>query len=225
MLAVLALVARFDGANGLLFHMEQCGNGAWQYRVRWPESSIPSLQQWQRIRETNGSHAIFQMLDPHAAVEAQWRWVPEKEEDGAEPVWELAVPHEFAPTFASFRVRVKRPRSFVKDPVIRALAMVKGWPASFDLTLPRCEVSEPAEFEVRGDCLHLGPGACLCEPGEFSCGDEAFDIVNLGPSHQPLVAIEGPALPGQLTYVGSFFVKTGRLTPEEIQLLLASDHA
>jgi len=215
---VLALVTILDGANALMFHMEHCLR-SWEYRARWPDSGVEGLRDWQRTRTVAGDSAALVLADLTAGLEVEWRWF-EKDEDGP---WEAAVPHVFGEAEASFVVELLAERDFGPDPAIRAMAMVRGYPACFDIQVPKRRYPAGAVIAARGAAVNRGPGVVLREPGEFACGNAAFRISNVAASQGALLAApQGPSLPGENPFRGGFFVKAGRLAPDEIELLLQS---
>lgn len=211
---MLALISVLDGASALLFHVEHASkSNPWQYRVRWPESVNAGLRDWQRVRTVEGEGVFVPLLDQGAAVDAEWR----EDKDGE---WQAAVHHEFGDAAATFGVEMLQDRDFTADPVLRVMALVRGQPACFDLTMPKEMVRAGRWLEVTGVALNRGPGCVLREAGEFAAANDAFRVVNTGPGQGALLRVAGPALPAANPYRGSFFVRAGRLPAEEIAKLL-----
>lgn len=213
---MLALVTILDGASALLFHVEQSGgDDPWQYRVRWPESSEVSLRDWQRVRTVQGEGVFVPLADQAAAIEAEWRTDAEGEGE-----WQAAVLHEFGEAKAGFVVEMLQDRDFTADPVLRVMALVRGQPACFDLTMPKEMVRSGRVLDMEGVAVNRGPGCLLREAGEFAAANDAFRVLNSGPGQGALLKAAGAALPGAVPYRGSFFVRAGRLPAAEIEKLL-----
>lgn len=211
---MLALITILDGASALLFHVERASTGErWEYRVRWPESRESSLRDWQRVREAQGEGVFVPLADQSVPMEAEWR----ADESGE---WEAAVPHEFGEAKADFVVEMLQDRNFTADPVLRVMALVRGQPACFDLTMPSEMVRAGLKLEVQGVALSRGPGCVLREPGEFAAANDAFRVVNAGIGQGALLRCAGPAVPRAVPHRGSFFVRAGRLPADEIEKLL-----
>lgn len=210
---VLTLIAMLDGANACLFHMEQ-HTGEWRYRARWPESGYPALREWGEVRQVAGGCVFMPLTDPLVPVEVEW--CAEGEEE-----WRAAEPWEFMEVPVRFRVEMGEGRDFREDPLVRAMALVRGLPCAYELEMPRKKVAEGDFFEMEGKPLVLGPGMILREAGEFLCESAAYRITNLEPTSQaallPVVAAE----PGSVPSRGTFCVKKGSLTADEVAALEA----
>lgn len=210
---MLAVIAKLDGANGLLFHMEPW-SGRWQYRVRFPASESEALREWGREREVEGAGVFFALSDPNTEVAAQWR-----EPDGE---WRDAAAHEFADTEADFAVELRARRDFRRDPVLRVAGLVRGWVGVFDLELPRRVLAEhgPERFRARGRSHLPGPGSVLREPGDLTHRCEAWSVTNLGPNRQAALLPVAAAVPGSSGPRQAVMVKAGALSEPERQALL-----
>jgi hypothetical protein len=187
--------------------------GPWQYRVRWPESSEVSLRDWQRVRTVQGEGVFVPLADQAAAMEAEWR-------TGEAGDWHAAVPHEFGEARAGFVVEMLQDRDFTADAVLRVMALVRGQPACFDLTMPKEMVRAGRVLDVEGVAVNRGPGCLLREAGEFAAVNDAFRVLNSGPGQGALLKAAGAAVPGAVPYRGAFFVRAGRLPAAEIEKLL-----
>lgn len=236
--AVLALITLLDGSNAAMFHVEHCGNRKWMYQCRWPQSSAPEYRDWGPLRKTTGDKALEPMMDPNVIVEVRWRWEDENPEsrlqtpenpappsaDSASSLdsglWSLASPRQWGMTTCDFHVIVRAARDFRVDPLIHAVAMVRGVPVSFELVMPPRGVAGEGQeiLTVSGTSLDFGPSTVLREAGEFTVSTPAFTISNAGPSQVTLLPVD-PAPPRALPFRRGIAVKIGTLPPEEIELL------
>lgn len=213
---MLALIAKLDGSNGLLvFHVEHESDKPWRYRLRWPASSNDSLREWQREREVQGEGVFFPLVDPNVPVEAQWRTGPKAK-------WRTAEPHEFVETTADFVVEIRGQQDFSADPVLRVAAMVRGFPAVFDLAMPRRVVglTGPERIDVVGTSFYRGPGNLLRKPGDFAYRDEQWSVMSAGPNRQAALLSVAEAKPGANEYRQAVVIRTGALSAEEKEELL-----
>lgn len=214
---MLALVAKLDGANALLFHVEQSNKAPWHFRVRWPDSSLSILRTWQTERLVDGEAAYFALLDPSSRVEAEWK-------TDCHRAWRKAKPHEFREAATRFSVTVKAPRDFREDNQVLASAIVRGQPATFCLQMPRRWVARnrAETLTVLARNYHSGLGHILRKPGEFTTSNEVYAIANVEANDQAaLLAVRRAECGSNPIKGGVCFVLAGQMTEEELKLLLA----
>lgn len=209
---VLAVVAKLDGLNVLLFHVEQWDNQTkWFFRVWGEDDWMPEVALTGRSVTIPVPHAT----DP---LKVEWR-----EADGD---WQSAVPHEFGEARAEFVVRVDLPfDAAAADDGVHVCGVVGGAPSVWRLDLPRRVLAQdgPETLRVSGVSLCPGMGQILDCPGDFRVQGGFWKVVNVGPSQAALLRVDD-AVPGMLPFRGVYMVRSGgRLTDEEMDLLLEEE--
>jgi hypothetical protein len=205
---VLALITKLDGVNALLFHVEHWSNGKWQYRM------MGSDREWMSPVTVSGESVVVPLV--HATNEVTVEWRVDESCD-----WIAAAPHEFGNAECEFSVHVVGSYSASRpdDYDIVACGLVRGNPSAWKLSLPRRPLQNEV-LRVMGVSRCFGIGQVLRYESEFQSRGGVFQMMNLTPSQAALLPVQS-AIPSALPFTGTFFVRSGRLSDEEIQILKA----
>lgn len=203
--AVLALVAKLDGSNVLMFHVEQWDK-RWSFRLR----SVGD-HEWGDEIEAPFSSQEWPLPDVTRAVECQWR------SEGLD--WQDAVPMEFGEAVCEFVVWRDVPFEVGDDPV-RFCGIVDGRPSVWELDLPK-EIlfKDSAAVRCMGRSVQRGLGQVLGCEGVFSLKVGGWKVSNSAASQAALLPVE-VAIPGSMPPEDIYMVVSGRLSQEELKHLM-----
>lgn len=208
------MVTRLDGANALLFHMEQSPDASapWWYRVRYPGSQHESLRGWQRERSVNGEGVFVALVDPSVAPEVEWH--------AGDGVWRRACPMEFVPAREMFVVEVSIAKDMAQDPELRCASLVRGMPSVFDLILPARTIEAGERLVVAGVSVIHGPGQFFRRKGEFRVKEAGWSVVNGTANGQAALRETGALPPDVGLMIPGVAIRAGRLPDDEVAALL-----
>lgn len=201
---MLALITKLDCTNALLFHVEQWDGNVWEYRVM-------DGGEWSSARPVYGESVVIPVSERGEKVIAEWR-VP------GGP-WKNPKPRQFGEAECDFEVTVLERIDF-RGKVMTACSSVRGHPSVWELSMPEHAVAEegPEIITVRGRSKSKGLGQVLREEGEFFCEGELVSVSNVSASQAALLP-DDSTLPRAMEMEPAFFVKVGRLSDQEIELL------